>query len=243
MEFTYTVIDADATSSLQLQHQLGQYGDFQCAATTTNSTDGLNAVLKFSPDLVFINLNEGGNGYFQMAKELHQYLAHIPLLIATSQTKAHAYEAIKNGFFDYWLLPYDEFEIRKSVFRLKKQLPKEEKPQTVCLQSYSDFQYLNTDDILYLEADNNTTGFVMKDGKVYNAYKTLKTFVDQMPDNFVRIHQSYMVNTNYVSHISYGKAVCTLKQHKLQLPFSRSYRKNIDQLKQLLTKNTISFVN
>lgn len=243
MKFTYAVINADATSSLQLQHHLGQYTDFQCAALTTNSADGLNAILKFSPDIVFIGLNEGANGYFQMSKELYQYLNNIPLLIGTSKTKTHAYDAIKNGFFDYWLLPYDEFDIRKSMLRLKKQLPKEEKPQTVCLQSYSDFQYLKTDDILYLEADNNTTDFVMKDGTVYHAYKTLKTFVGQMPDYFVRIHQSYMVNTNYVSHISYGKALCSLKLRKLQLPFSKSYRQNIDQLKQLLTKNTISFLN
>ncbi len=64
-----------------------------------------------------------------------------------------------------------------------------------------------------------------------------------MPKNFVRIHQSYIVNTNYVSRISYGKASCTLKHKKEQLPFSKSYRENIDILKQVLTKNSISSLN
>jgi len=83
----------------------------------------------------------------------------------------------------------------------------------------------------------------MKDGTINHAFKTLKTFESQMPKNFVRIHQSYMVNINYVSRISYGKANCTLKYKKEQLPFSKSYRQNIDALKQVLTKNAISSLN
>ena len=122
-------------------------------------------------------------------------------------------------------------------------MPKDEAPQTLCLKSYRDFQYLNTDDILYLQADNNATEFVMKDGTTNNAFKTLKTFEQQMPPNFVRIHQSYIVNINYISGISYGRGLCTLKLRKLQLPFSKSYRNNIDELKALLAKNTISSLN
>jgi DNA-binding LytR/AlgR family response regulator len=116
-------------------------------------------------------------------------------------------------------------------------------PETICLKSYRDFQYLNTRDILYLKADNNTTEFVMKDGSLVNAYKTLKTFENQLPEGFVRIHQSYIVNTNYISGISYGKSVCTLNLHNLQLPFSKSYKTNVDIVKDHLSKNTIRAVN
>ncbi len=245
MEFTYTVIDSNATSSLQLQHFLEDYGDFTCVALATNSDEGLNSILKFSPDIVFVNLDKNAQSYFQMTVELHQYENKIPVLIGISKIKDHAYKAIKKGFFDYWLMPYDEDDIRKSLLRLKKQMPKEEvaEPQTLCLQSYRDFQYLNTDDILYLQANNNATIFVMKDGGVNNAFKTLKTFEGNMPKNFVRIHQSYIVNVDYISRISYGKAICTLKLRKLQLPFSRSYRENIDLLKKKLAKSTITSVN
>ena len=242
MEYRYTIIDSDATSNLQLQHYLAEYGDFSCSGLASDSSEGINAILKFSPDIVFINLNENAKEYFQMVVELHQYIDSLPLLIGISKSKYHAYDAIKSGFFDYWLMPYNEFDIRKSLLRLKKQLPATE-PQTICLKSYRDFQYINTNDILYLQADNNATEFVMKDGTINNAFKTLKTFENQLPKNFVRIHQSYIVNTRYISRISYGKSICTLKQNKQQLPFSKSYKENIDELKQLLSKNTISRLN
>ena len=243
LEYTYTILDSDATSNLQLQHYLEEYGDFRCAALAKDSTEGINSILKFTPDVVFINLNENATEYFQMVMELHQYISNIPVIIGISKSKNYAYDAIKNGFFDYWLMPYNEFDIRKSLLRLKKQVPAKAEPDTLCLKSYSDFQYINTNDILYLQADNNATEFVMKDGTVNNAFKTLKTFENQLPKNFVRIHQSYIVNTDYISRINYGKSICTLKQNKKQLPFSKSYRSNIDVLKKVLSKNAIPSLN
>ncbi|QLG43818.1 LytR/AlgR family response regulator transcription factor [Costertonia aggregata] len=243
MEYTYTIIDSNASSNLQLQHFLEEYGDFNLASLSKNSTSGINDILKFSPDLVFINLNEKAPEYFQMVIELHQYLNKLPVFIGISKTKDHAYQAIKNNFFDYWLQPYNELDIRKSLLRLKKNMPKEEEAATICLKSYKDFHYLDTSEILYLRADNNATDFIMKDGNTISAFKTLKTFETQLPKNFVRIHQSYILNTDYVSRISYGKSVCTLKLNKQQLPFSKSYRENIDGLKKILSKKSLSTLN
>lgn len=243
MNYTYTIIDPDATSNLQLQHYLEDYGDFMCTGHATNSEDGLNVILKHLPDLVFLNLNDSAHEYFAMVKELHQYIKVMPVIIGISKSKHYAYEAIKNDFYDYWLLPFNEFDIRKTVLRLKKRLPKQDTAQTLCLKSYKDFQYLDTDEILYLKADNNSTDFFMKDGSTVSAYKTLKSFEDKLPDNFIRVHQSYILNINYVSRINYGKSICALKTGKLQLPFSKTYKENIDGLKKVLSKNTISTLN
>lgn len=240
MEYSYTIIDSDATSNLQLQHYLEDYGDFVCSGEARNCSDGLNAILKYSPDVVFINLNDKAFEYFHMVTELYQYVKNIPILIGISRSKEYAYNAIKNNFFDYWLMPYNEFDIRKTLLRLKKQLPKEDVSHTLCLKSYNDYQYLDTNEILYLKADNNATDFVMKDGSTISAYKTLKTFENKLPENFIRVHQSYILNTNYVSGINYGKSLCFLKVRKTKLPFTKTYKENIEGLKKILSKNTIS---
>jgi DNA-binding LytR/AlgR family response regulator len=240
MEYTYTIIDADATSNLQMQHYLEDHGDFICLDKARDSREGLNSVLKHLPDLVFINLNGMAMEYFMMVSEMHQYMNNLPLIIGIAKGKEYAYDAIKNGFYDYWLMPYNELDIRKTLLRLKKQRPKEVTSHTLCLKSYKDFQYLNTDEILYLQADNNATDFIMKDGSVISAFKTLKTFENSLPENFIRVHQSYILNMNYVSRINYGKNICALKTGKKQLPFSKTYKENIDSLKQVLSKNAIS---
>ena len=243
MEYSYTIIDSDVSSNLRLQTYLEEYGDFLYLGQAKNSSDGLNSILKHLPDVVFIHLNDKALEYFQMITELYQYVKEIPVLIGFSRSKEYAYDAIKNNFFDYWLLPYCEFDIRKTILRLSRQLPKEKESHTLCLKSYKDFQYLDTDEILYLKADNNTTDFFMKDGSTISAFKTLKTFERKLPSNFVRVHQSYIINVNFVSRINYGKSICALKSSNAQLPFSKSYKENIDDLKKLLSKNTISTLN
>jgi len=209
----------------------------------SSGEEGLNSILKFLPDVVFVRLNDSATEYFSMVTELYQYLKQLPIFIGISETKTHAYEAIKHNFYDYWLMPYNEFSIRKSIFKLRSQLPEERDSSTLVLQSYKDYQYLDIDEILYLKADNNTTDFFMKDGSRISAYKTLKSFENQLPAHFMRIHQSYILNTNYVSRINYGKSVCFLKTGSEHLPFSKSYRANIDSLKERLSKKTISSSN
>lgn len=243
MNYTYTIIDPDAVSNLQLHAFLDEYGDFECVNTTNNPSDGLNDILKYSPDIVFINLNTNYSSVFFMVTEIHQYMNQLPILIGIASTKNYAYDAIKNGFFDYWLQPFNEFDIRKSLLKLQKRMPKEKAPETICLKSYNDFHYLNTNDILYLKADNNTTEFFMKDGAIINAYKTLKTFEKTLPNNFMRVHQSYIVNTSYVSRINFGKSICSIKAVNQNIPFSKTYRENMNNLKNILSKNTFSSLN
>lgn len=243
MEYNYLIIDSDAATNLQLQHLMEDFEEFYCAGVASDTTDGINSILKFSPDVVFINLNDKAGKYFQMVAELYQYIQDIPIIIGISKSKQFAYEAIKNNFFDYWLLPFNEFDMRKTLLKLKKVMPNENASQTLCLKSYKDFQYLETDNILYLKADNNATDFIMKDGTTVSAFKTLKTFEEKLPKNFVRIHQSYIININYVSRINFGKSVCALKNGREQLPFSKTYRENVDGLKKILSKNTISTLN
>lgn len=243
MLFTYIIIDTNTRSNTKLYHSLQEYDTLKCIALTENFEEGLNTILKYAPKIVFINIDDSAESYLKMGNELLQYGNYTPTFIALSKDKNYAYDALKNNFFDYWLYPLDEHEIRKTLLKLMKLKPMQMEDTTICLKSYRDFLYISTADILYLRADNNATEFVMKDGSINHAYKTLKTFVTQMPKNFIRIHQSYIVNTNYISGISYGKSICRLKLRKLQLPFSKSYLQNIDLLKKKLTKNVIYQLN
>nr|WP_255481777.1 LytTR family DNA-binding domain-containing protein [Flavobacterium sp. xlx-221] len=101
--------------------------------------------------------------------------------------------------------------------------------QSLCIRSYSDYQILKFNDIVYLKADNNSTDFKMINGKTITAYKTLKYYEETLPVNFVRIHKSYIVNIHYVSRIVFSKSKCFLNFNE-QLPFSNSYRVIVENI-------------
>lgn len=111
-------------------------------------------------------------------------------------------------------------------------IPQENQPKQsliICVKSYGDYRYIDSNDVLYLEADNNSTDIHLNNGEMITAFKTLKHFENTLPNSqFLRIHNSYMININQVSRIHTGNAVCYLKKSATKIPFSKSYKENID---------------
>lgn len=106
----------------------------------------------------------------------------------------------------------------------------QEKPLIICVKSYGDYRFIEARDICYLQADNNSTDIHLNSGEMITAFKTLKHFEGVLTNPFVRIHNSYIVNVDYVSRIHTGNSVCYIKNTTTKLPFSKSYKENIDAI-------------
>ncbi|MBC7846827.1 MAG: response regulator transcription factor [Flavobacterium sp.] len=107
-------------------------------------------------------------------------------------------------------------------------IPSVKQPLILCIKSYGDYRYIDTRDICYFQADNNSTDIHLNNGEMITAFKTLKHFEGVLPYPFARIHNSYIVNRNYISRIHTGNAVCYIKNTTTKLPFSKSYKENVD---------------
>ncbi|MBC7606633.1 MAG: response regulator transcription factor [Burkholderiales bacterium] len=105
-----------------------------------------------------------------------------------------------------------------------------DKPLIICVKSYGDYRFIEAKDICYLQADNNSTDIHLYNGEMITAFKTLKHFESVLNTPFVRIHNSYIVNIDYVSRIHTGNAVCYIKNTTTKLPFSKSYKENVDSI-------------
>ena len=128
------------------------------------------------------------------------------------------------------------------VIETEKALPfqddaiKEEKPLIICVKSYGDYRFIEAKDICYLQADNNSTDIHLYNGEMITAFKTLKHFENVLSFPFIRIHNSYIVNIDYVSRIHTGNSVCYIKNTTTKLPFSKSYKENVDAIINSITK-------
>lgn len=99
----------------------------------------------------------------------------------------------------------------------------------ICVKSYGDYRYIDSTDVLYFEADNNSTDIHLNNGEMITAFKTLKHFESVLPTaQFLRIHNSYIINIAQVSRIHTGNTVCYIKNSTTKLPFSKSYKENVD---------------
>ena len=127
-------------------------------------------------------------------------------------------------------IPEQDFEVIPQHDPAPVVVPVEEKPLIICVKSYGDYRFIEAKDIWYLQADNNSTDIHLSNGEMITAFKTLKQFENVLPFPFARIHNSYIVNIDYVSRIHTGNSVCYLKNSSIKLPFSKSYKENVDSI-------------
>lgn len=234
----YLLIEKNKTNVERINSVLTTDDGFNCIGTVSSYEVSMKIILKEAPSLVLINLDNTLDQPFIFKKELNQFVENVPEFIGISSEKEKAYHAIKNNFFDFYLTPIQDLDILKSKLLLQKKkiIPVK---KTICLKSYNDFQYINTDDILFLKADNNTTDFYMENGNVISAFKTLKTYETSLPENFIRIHKSYVINKNFVFRINFGKSQCAVKLDSNNIPFSNTYADKVRVLNHDLIETSI----
>lgn len=255
-KYSYIIIDDDAESISKTKRIAEGFSELSFLASAVNYHEGLDLVLEHRPAIVFLEINPKNPSSFlslNFIDELHRYLSVIPKIVVITNEKDLAFEAIKYGVFDYIVRPVVSSELLKTILKLNKTsaeinpvdfrpeillpaplVPIEpqvvNKPLIICIKSYGDHRYLNADDICYFQADNNSTDIYLNSGEMITAFKTLKHFEHVLNYPFVRIHNSYIVNRNYISRIHSGNSVCYIKNVSKKIPFSKTYKSNVDQI-------------
>jgi acetoacetate decarboxylase len=76
------------------------------------------------------------------------------------------------------------------------------------------FYYQNTssiDEILYLKASSAYTEIYLNKGHCIIASRTLKSFEEALENPFVRVHNSYIVNMNFIKNFDKSDAILYLE--------------------------------
>ena len=126
--------------------------------------------------------------------------------------------------------PVTEAQNKEEHYKVIQEIQKSEVDIQICIKSYGDYQFVALKDVVYLKADNNTTDFFLQNGKKLTAYKTLKHYENNLPSFFYRIHNSYIVNSNYVSRINTAKLLCYLDDNEVSVSFSKTFKENVDTI-------------
>ena len=238
MKYPYIIIDDDKASISKTQSLFDEFSNYFLMGTANNYDDGVNLVLQHKPQLVLLEINpknKKSNLSLALINELFRFMKVLPKIVVVTKSREFAYDALKHEVFDYLTKPLSIHDLRKTIIKFERNI--EEVSTTICIKSYGDYRFIDTEDIVYAKADNNSTDIFMNNGDMITAFKTMKHFENTLPHEFVRIHNSYIVNMNYISRIHLGNSVCYIKNSKIQLPFSKSYKKNVDMLINLITTN------
>lgn len=164
------------------------------------------------PDILFLDIILGDGTGFDILEIFPDLPSKIIFVTASDE---YAIRAFQFAAIDYVLKPYSKETLEKAITRAKYQLhPGRErmtilketlaapgiKPDKISLHTLDKIIIVNLDDIVRCEADNNNTIFYLNTGNKIFVTKTLKYFADLLqPYQFLRVHQSHLVNLDYIS--------------------------------------------
>lgn len=164
-----------------------------------NVEEGLTAIHKEEPDLVFLDVqmpNQTGMDLLDIVGERSFEV------IFTTAHEDYAIEAIKKDAFDYLLKPLDALEFQKTIFKFLNRQSSEKKiskqSETLNVSAFATIyglEFIKHDEISYCEAKKNYTIVYKLSGEYITLTKTLGAVEDILPkEQFARVHQSYLVN-------------------------------------------------
>lgn len=178
-----------------------------------------------------MNINDFRKAILKFDRAIHSDLPHLETKnpVATYEVLDETeVETLKEEEIDENV---NDIDVTVAPFTLEKPTIIQQPNQSlvICVKSYGDYRYIDSEDVLYFEADNNSTDIHLNNGEMITAFKTLKHFETVLPSTqFLRIHNSYIINVNQVSRIHTGNTVCYIKNSTTKLPFSKSYKENVD---------------
>ena len=237
------------SNTKEVAYEAMKYDVYDFILKPFQKIDIIKTLLKFKKEKSFASLLNQVN-FSQI--EVNQPIVNTNVTNAIPLVEEKKYDFSENGVekeIPKIDVQFDTEEIKNELIDIVKQSLKfkpvvvqseqvvEQKNNILCVKSYGDYRFIEFDDIVYLKADNNSTDIMMSSGDSITAFKTLKYFESSLPNDFVRIHNSHIINIKYVSRIHLGNSDCYLNKGKVKLPFSKSYKDNISTIIELYASN------
>ena len=208
------------TNSRELAFEAIQYEVADYILKPVQRIDILKSILK-------IKKSKDEDGVCIVQKHVFNELKEI--IVEQPQISINIQEPIEEVTLDLDTIQ-EPVEEKTPEIVVQQVMPVVAQPLLLCIKSYGDYRYIDANDICYFQADNNSTDIHLNNGEMVTAFKTLKHFEGILSSPFTRIHNSYIVNRNYISRIHTGNAVCYIKNTTTKIPFSKSYKENVDTI-------------
>lgn len=212
----------------------------------TNIDDAYLALQTIKPDLVFLDIQINKETGFDLLRKLPSISFDV---IFTTAFEQYAIKAFKFSAADYLLKPIDIDDLKNSLKRINENKIKGNKNQDLNLlienvkniknqnkkltvPTINGLEFLNIQDILHCKSDVNYTTIFMKDKSKLMVAKTLKEFEGILGCyNFFRVHNSHLVNLNYIKSYHKGKGGYLILDDNTEIEVST--RKKDDFLQKL----------
>ena len=215
------LVDDEPQICMILEKIIEKQEDYQVVAKCQDFATALVNFRKYTPDVVFMDIDLGGGDGMECAKIMTELSPKVKIIFATAHSEymANAFEIYA---FDYLVKPFDMERVVRTLDRIRAQqeavqvteaVVKSERYQgKLLIKGKEQSCLVSVEDIIFIERADGSTRIVT----ATEEYKTSLSLTDLEEkldkEQFLRCHKSYIVNVSQITKMeAYGRWTYTVK--------------------------------
>jgi len=233
-KYNVVLLDDEVGNNQLLRHFIESYcPNLTIVAECKTVQSAYLEIIKHNDLIVFLDIELGNqeNG-FELLDLINKRKDQI---IIVSAYPNYAIQAFRYETADFLMKPVKISELVDAVHRAIKRLNSEgflkndSDGENFPVQLYSKTQFINTEHIIYLEAEYSITKLVMRDGTILESTERIGELEQKLnKSTYFRVHKSFIVNFKAVSSIwNEGTNGFIEMKNGAKIPIARRRKKEI----------------
>lgn len=207
------LIDDEPLARAVIKAHLRKFPELEVVAECGDGFEGVKAIQQFQPDLIFLDIQMPKINGFEMLELVESK----PSVIFVTAYDTYAIQAFEANAVDYLLKPVSEERFHQALLKWKAHMTlpppagvdqvlesmakTSPQQQRVVVKTGSKVKIIPLHEVLYFEADDDYVKVITAEG-AFLKNKTMGFYENSLdPQQFVRIHRSYIVQVNQITRI------------------------------------------
>lgn len=236
------IIEDELTSSELLKFLICKYvPEVDVVGCAQTVEEALLCMEKNEIDLVFLDINLGTDSGFDFLNESTKDVK----IIVTSAHEEYALQAIQAQVLYYLLKPIMIDELKFSVKLFTKSLESGKLiagdqhvnvgTNSLVINSLDKVDVIKFNELVYITSTGKYSTFVLSSGRSVVSSTNIGQYYWRLPqENFIRVHNSFIVNVDFILSIQKGDNWNCILQNDISIPISRRKR---DEIMDILNKS------
>lgn len=215
MSIRCIAIDDEPMALEKLKSYIQKIPYMELVAACDSPADAIQIMSDTAVDAVFVDINMPDMNGLDFVKVLPE----MPLVVFTTAYSEYAVESYRVRAVDYLLKPYTFEEFQRAADYVQQQWLAKQKAPVAPADSDNvflkvDYRYIRVSlkDIVFIEGMNEYLKIHLVSGDPYLVHTSFKQINNHLPENFLQVHRSYVVNVNHICEVE--RSVILLKGGK-----------------------------
>jgi DNA-binding LytR/AlgR family response regulator len=221
------IADDEPIARQILENYIQEIPKLELVASCKNAFEVIEVLQEKKIDILFLDINMPKLSGLSLLKTIPQK----PNVIITTAYPEYAVEGFELSVTDYLLKPFSLERFLQAVYKVQQKpviqnkdvfIENEDVSTSIFVKSDKKIMKLNFEDINYIEAYGNYIKIFTD--KMILTPQTLSAFLEKLPNHYLRIHKSFIINFNQLKLIDGNQIVL---KNDTKLPISKLYRKAV----------------